>query len=55
MADTTFNSGTVVAASWLNDINNHVYNGKSLDNISVINVKDSTFCFLVYIYSKICA
>lgn len=43
MADTTFNSGTVVAASWLNDINNHVYNGKSLDNISVINVKDPTY------------
>jgi len=43
MADTTFNSGTVVTASWLNDINNHVYNGKSLDNISVINVKDPTY------------
>ncbi len=26
MADTTFTSGTVIASSWLNDVNDHVYN-----------------------------
>ena len=25
MADTTFTSGTVIASSWLNDVNDHVY------------------------------
>jgi hypothetical protein len=36
MADTTFASGTVIASTWLNDVNDHVYNsqgGSVLDYI----------------------
>ncbi len=43
MSDTTFVPGTTITASWLNDVNDHVYNGQSFDDISVINVKDPTF------------
>ena len=43
MADTTFAAGTVIASTWLNDVNDHVYNGKSLDEISPINVKDPAY------------
>jgi len=45
MADTTFVDYTTpaVTAAWLNDINDHVYNGLSLDGISVFNVKDPTY------------
>ena len=27
MSSTVFNSGTIIASSWLNDVNNAVYNG----------------------------
>jgi nitrous oxidase accessory protein NosD len=44
MADTTFTDGsTVVASSWLNDINDHVYNGLSLDGQPIVNVMDPTY------------
>lgn len=43
MADTTFSAGTVIASAWLNDVNNHVYKGKRLDTINIINVKDPTY------------
>ena len=45
MADTTFTdySTPAISASWLNDVNDHVYNGLSLDGISLANVKDPTY------------
>lgn len=45
MADTTFVDYTTpaVTAAWLNDINDHVYNGLRKDDISVINVKDPQY------------
>lgn len=44
MADTSFTDGvTVVPATWLNDINDHTYNGVSLDTISEINICDPTY------------
>lgn len=45
MADTTFVDYTTpaVTAAWLNDINDHVYNGLRKDDVSVINVKDPTY------------
>lgn len=43
MADTLYTAGTTIASTWLNDVNNHVYKGKRLDTISVVNVKDPTF------------
>lgn len=44
MSDTTFIPGTVVASTWLNDINDYVYNGKAQQVITnPINVKDPTY------------
>jgi hypothetical protein len=44
MADTNFTDGvTTVPAAWLNDVNDHVYNGLGLDGVSVVNVKDPTY------------
>lgn len=45
MADTLFSdvTGTPIVATWLNDINDHVYKGKVLDTSNWINVKDPTY------------
>ena len=40
MATTNFQSGTVIASAWLNDVNNAVYGGQSFQ--SVITVSSST-------------
>lgn len=43
MASKTWTAGTVIDSSWLQDVNEHVYAGKSFDTISTINVKDPTY------------
>lgn len=45
MADTTFSdvTGTPIVATWLNDVNNHVYKGKVLDGTSWTSVTDPTY------------
>ena len=34
MADTTFSSGTVIASSWLNDVNDYTYNAAKIVSIT---------------------
>lgn len=43
MADTTYTAGTVITSSWLNDVNDLVYNGKDQAGITPVNVLDPTF------------
>lgn len=46
MADTNFIAGTVITSAWLNDVNDHVYNGNSYDDISIVNVLDPSIGFV---------
>lgn len=43
MADTTFSPGTTITSDWLNDINDHVYQGKDLTSHDILNVKFSPY------------
>lgn len=43
MTSKTWVAGTVIDSAWLQDINDHVYDGKSFDAISAANVKDPTY------------
>lgn len=43
MTSKTWTAGTVIDSSWLQDVNDHVYFGKSLDGISFANVKDPVY------------
>lgn len=39
MPTTTFQAGTVIASEWLNEVNAHVFDARSFDNATRVNVK----------------
>jgi len=54
MADTTFTSGTVVTSTWLNDINDAVYNNKDVSaHPAFINVQDQRYGTLQSAYNAL--